>query len=276
MRVLVLALSCACGLVACSGAREPAQASASGSAAAVVPVAASAAASASQAGVPAIAAGGVKDANELFEFEYAWPAAAGAIPALRDEFDAEIAKEKSELAQTAREGRQAAKENGFEFHAYDYWKEWQVVTDLPGWLSLSANIHSYEGGAHPNSNFDSLIWDRQANRRRAAAELFASPAALSRAIRADFCREIDRQRKDKRGEEWEAGGSFTECIDPVENGSIILGSSNRKAFDRIGILVPPYNAGPYVEGSYEVTLPVTPAILAAVKPEYRATFAVKR
>jgi hypothetical protein len=41
------------------------------------------------------------------------------------------------------------------------------------------------------------------------------------------------------------------------------------------VLVAPYNAGPYAEGSYEVTVPVTPEILALVKAEYRDSFAVK-
>ena len=57
---------------------------------------------------------------------------------------------------------------------------------------------------------------------------------------------------------------------------MILGSSNGKAFDRIGILVAPYEAGPYAEGDYEITLPVTDAVIAAVKPEYRPSFASRR
>ena len=55
--------------------------------------------------------------------------------------------------------------------------------------------------------------------------------------------------------------------------TLILGSRNHKTFDRIGFLIAPYEAGPYAEGSYEVTLPVTPAVLAAVKPEWRGAFA---
>ena len=53
---------------------------------------------------------------------------------------------------------------------------------------------------------------------------------------------------------------------------MILGSSDRKRFNRIGLLVGPYAAGPYAEGSYDITLPVTPAVLKAVKPEFRAAF----
>jgi hypothetical protein len=40
-------------------------------------------------------------------------------------------------------------------------------------------------------------------------------------------------------------------------------------------LVPPYEAGPYAEGAYEVTLPVSAAVVAAVKGEYRPSFEVK-
>jgi len=54
---------------------------------------------------------------------------------------------------------------------------------------------------------------------------------------------------------------------------VILGSADKQHFTRIGVLIDPYAAGPYAEGGYEVTLPVTPAVLRAVKPEYRALFA---
>ena len=67
---------------------------------------------------------------------------------------------------------------------------------------------------------------------------------------------------------------FYDCIKPSEQ-TVILGSSNGKAFDKIGILVGPYAAGPYAEGDYELTFPVTARLLAAAKPEYRAAFAVR-
>ena len=45
---------------------------------------------------------------------------------------------------------------------------------------------------------------------------------------------------------------------------MLLGSSNRQQFNRIGFVADPYAAGPYAEGSYEVILPVTPALIQAV------------
>ncbi len=56
----------------------------------------------------------------------------------------------------------------------------------------------------------------------------------------------------------------------------LWGSSNRQAINRIGLIADQYVAGSYAEGPYEITLPVTPAVIAAVKPGNRAAFAVKR
>lgn len=219
----------------------------------------------------------VEQSNDLFEFEYSYPAEVGAIPDLRKDFDAELDKAMADLTSSAQEQRAEAKKDGYPYRALGRWTAWKVVTDLPGWLSLSAELSEYSGGAHPNHGFDALLWDRQANKRRDPIDLFTSKEALSRAIRTDFCAALNRERAKKREAPVEPGSTseFDQCIDPAES-TIILGSTNRKAFDRVGVLIGPYEAGPYVEGSYEVTLPVTAAVLAAVKPEYRPTFVVGR
>lgn len=219
----------------------------------------------------------VKQSNDLFEFAYSYPAAAGAIPDLKARLDAELDRQKAELVKNAEEQRAERREAGFPYHPLGSWTEWKVVTDLPGWLSLSAEVSDYQGGAHPNHGFATLLWDRQANRRRDPLDLFTSKEALSRAIRKDFCAALDRERGKRRGEPVRPGSTaeFDRCIDPVES-TVILGSSTGRAFDRLGVLVGPYEAGPYAEGDYQVTLPVTQAVLAAVKPGYRAAFVVKR
>lgn len=241
-------------------------------ASATPPVAASDSATASPGG-----AREVSEQNDLYAFDYAYPAQAGAIPGLKAWLDAEIVKERAELAAGAREARAEAKKEGFPFNAHSHATGWEVVTDLPGWLSLSAAISTYQGGAHPNHWFAGLLWDKTAGQRRAPLDLFASKQALSKAIRTEFCAQIDRQREEKRGEKIDrnSGEMFNDCIDPAEQ-TLILGSSNRKTFDRIGVLVAPYEAGPYVEGEYEATVPVTAAVIAAAKPEYRAAFSLKR
>src|SRR5262249_54225394 len=101
--------------------------------------------------------------------------------------DADLAKQKAELVTQAREQQAESKKSDFPFHALGNWVNWQVVTDLPGWLSLSADVSTDEGGAHPNHGFDTILWDKHANVRRAPVDLFTSKQALSRVIRPDFC-----------------------------------------------------------------------------------------
>lgn len=212
-----------------------------------------------------------------FEFDYAYPAEAAAIPALAAELDADLAKRRRELVDAAKEGRAAARENGFPFNPYSQSVNWTVVTDLPGWLSLTAASSEYTGGAHPNHWPQALLWDKAADQSRRASDLFTSRGALAAAIRDPFCKALNRERAARRGEpiDPDSDDMFDQCIDPTAS-TVILGSSNKQQFDRIGILIAPYEAGPYSEGDYEITLPVTKAVLAAVKPQYRSVFALGR
>jgi hypothetical protein len=218
--------------------------------------------------------GGVDARTADYVFSYTWPAQVEAIPALRAHLAADQAERKRTLAGEAAEARRAAAADpDLRFVPYTLEVEWQVVTDLPGWLSLSQRNSHFEGGAHPNSGFDSRVWDRKAGRALAPMDLFVSAKALDDALRGPFCDSLDRERAVRRGEPVNraSGDDFDACIAPSEQ-TLILGSTDRKRFDRIGILVSPYAAGPYAEGSYDITVPVTPAVLQAVKPEFRAAF----
>jgi hypothetical protein len=218
--------------------------------------------------------GGVDARTADYVFSYTWPAQVEAIPALRAHLAADQAERKRTLAGEAAEARRAAAADpDLRFVPYTLEVEWQVVTDLPGWLSLSQRNSHFEGGAHPNSGFDSRVWDRKAGRALAPMDLFVSAKALDDALRGPFCDALDRERAMRRGETVNraSGDDFDACIAPSEQ-TLILGSTDRKRFDRIGILVSPYAAGPYAEGSYDITVPVTPALLQAVKPEFRAAF----
>lgn len=234
-----------------------------------------AAATASPAAAPGAEAGKIAQSNETFEFEYTFPAQANAIPELRALLTDRARKASTEFESSATAGRKDAEESNYPFHAWGYTTNWQVVTDLPDWLSLSAVHWEFTGGAHGNTIFDSLLWDRKAHTARDPLSLFTSVKALEGAAKAAFCEVLDKQRSEKRGEKVvrNADDWASACIG-FDSVTVILGSSNGKSFDRIGFLVPPYAAGPYAEGDYEVTLPVTPAVMKVVKPQYRASFAV--
>lgn len=215
--------------------------------------------------------------NALYHFEYGYPAAAQAIPKLKAWLDADRAKQRTQLISDAREGRDAAKEGDYDYNPFDVSVQWSVVSNLPGWLSLSGSGYAFTGGAHGNSWSAGLVWDKAAGQSRAATDLFVSKAAFNAALRQPFCDALDKERSARREQpvNRNSGDVFDECIAPAE-GTVLLGSADKAHFTRIGIILDPYAAGPYVEGSYEVTLPVTAAVLRAVKPEYRAAFALGR
>lgn len=216
-----------------------------------------------------------RDGRASLDFAYTWPAAVSTIPALRDRLDAEREKTFAEWKGEWEKAKIESPPDCVSCRSRGYQKDWQVVTDLPRYLSLSAPIYSYTGGAHGGTVFDALVWDRQTGKAIAPIDMFRSAAALDAATQGAFCAALDKERARRRGPDAGGLGFFDECIEPVANSTVILGSAGRRAFDRVGFLIPAYNAGPYAEGTYEVTLPVTPAILDAVRPEYRAAFELR-
>ena len=219
----------------------------------------------------------ITDSTPLYEFNYAYPAQAAAIPALAGWFRIDAAKHKRGLIVSAKEGQAEAKADKQTWYPYGHSTKWAVVTDIPGWLSLSAERWDSLGGAHPSPWQEGLVWDKQTSTRHRGTDFFVSHAALAAAIRAPFCAALNKQRAEKRGERVDPKSKdpFDACIDPAAQ-TVILGSTDKHHFTRIGVLIDPYDAGPYVEGNYEVTLPVTPAVLAAIKPQYRSAFAVPK
>ncbi|MFC4291643.1 DUF3298 and DUF4163 domain-containing protein [Sphingorhabdus arenilitoris] len=218
----------------------------------------------------------IAEENDRYSFSFSYPAEAGRIAALKSWFDAQLEKDKAALLSDVAEAEKDAKENGYEYRGFSYGAEWQRVADTPRYLSLSATISSYSGGAHGNYGFDSLLWDKKAGKRMKPLDLFTSDTAFTASIVKAFCTQLDRQRAKKREglDDKSSIPEFDACINPAEN-TVILGSTDKVHFDKIGILIGPYSAGPYAEGAYEVTLPVTQAALQAVKPEYRNAFRVK-
>ena len=220
-------------------------------------------------------ASAVSESTDLYEFDYSYPAEAGRIPALRAWLDAERAQARTQLIDDATSGNAEAKQSGFEYHAYAQGRVWEKVTETPRFLSLSARIYDYTGGAHPNHGTDSLLFDKQAGKRLVPLDLFASKAAFDAVIQKPFCALLDRERGKRRGEPVVRDrGTFDDCIKPSEQ-TVILGSSNGRTFDKVGVLAGPYAAGPYAEGDYDFTLPVTEALLRVVKPAYRDAFAIR-
>jgi hypothetical protein len=218
----------------------------------------------------------VREETKLFLYEYAYPAQAAAIPALAAVLDARGAKARDEMIGEVE--ALAAEEDDPEFpvpqHMFE--EDWQVVADLPGWLSLSGFFSTYTGGAHGMYGMEGYVWDKQRGRGMASEELFHSPDYLGSTMGNRVCEALNKEREERRGEPvGESDDLFNGCPDLSES-TILVGSSNGKTFDRITVWFGPYVAGPWVEGAYELDFPMTREMLEAVKPAYRAAFSAKK
>ncbi len=219
------------------------------------------------------AAKGTGDNAPSRDFGYRWPAAVSAVPELVERFTSErgelLASQKGEWEDSLKE---FAGQDCFSCVNRDFQKTWEVVADLPRFLSLSADFYEYSGGAHGNNATEALVWDRETKSAFDPKTMFRSDVALQDALGTAWCKALKTRRAARLGPNYTDDGFF-QCP-PVSDLTVLVGSSNKQSFDRIGLIADPYVAGSYAEGAYDVTLLVTPKVLAALKPEYKAAFAL--
>ncbi|WP_235525119.1 MULTISPECIES: DUF4163 domain-containing protein [unclassified Sphingomonas] len=219
--------------------------------------------------VPAVAQG-----TADYDFKYSYPAQAGRIAPLKAWLEADKAKLRTSTARDAAGDRRESKRGGFPFRKHDASREWQVVTDTPRFLSLSSVSYGYTGGAHGSTASGSMVWDKSVGKRLDPKTVFVSNAALQAVVMPAWCKWMRAERDRRAGGPMPSDGIFGKCP-AVKDVTVLLGSSNGRAFDRIGVIADQYVVGSYAEGQYETTVPVSTAVLRAVKPEYRGAFAVR-
>lgn len=228
------------------------------------------------AAVVIVGARSVSEETDDFLFEYAYPAEAGNIPELAALLAVRLDQARAELATQSADAREAAHEDGFPFNKFSSGTKWQVVADTPAFLSLSANMTSYTGGAHGLFGFDTLVWNKEAAAALVPEDFFSSMEVLDAVLAEPFCDLLNRERAVRRGTAVDAQSTdmFDQCV-PLKDTNVLLGSSRGEAFDRIGVQIGPYVAGPYAEGSFEFTFPVNAQVLEVVREEYRTAFAAR-
>ncbi len=214
------------------------------------------------------------DKGKGYSFEYNYPGVIRQFPTLEQkmlsEKDVQLAELKEWGAEWATENPDRASETDMQLQI-----NWRTVADLPRFLSLTIDEWSYTGGAHGSWGRGSLIWDKKSATEIKPLALFTSNEAFDKVVRTPFCDKLDIERSKKRdGEKVDRSQTddwMQACPKPSEL-TVILGSSNGQTFNRLAIYAGIYSVGPYVEGDYEIDLPVNAKLLAAVKPAYRSYF----
>ncbi len=212
--------------------------------------------------------------SDVLEFSYGWPAQAVRIAPLNAWLKGNGDSIFTKWQADAREAFADSQQDGWVWRTYSYEERFAVEADTPRMLVLVSEGYLYTGGAHGMPISTAIIWDRQRAKRLATAQLIDLPA-LKSAAEERFCEALDAQRAERRGEPVPPGrpGMFDECVD-ITKQLVVPVSTGGGALDTIRVMIGPYEAGPYAEGSYVIDLPMTNDLLPVVRPAYREAFTV--
>lgn len=220
----------------------------------------------------------MEENTDLLSWSLAYPAEAAAIPKLAAMIRAASDKDKAENLAAAKSDKAERAKDNYPFNAYEQSDGYETLGATDQLLSLADNWYVFSGGAHPNHGTKALLWDKAAGGPVDFASLLEGGAAkLAALYRDSYCKELTVERSKRReGEDADTDPTdpFNAC--PKFSELVIMPESPEGGGPMTKILfhADPYVAGPYVEGDYDIELPVTAAFIAALKPAYRSSFAV--
>jgi hypothetical protein len=120
--------------------------------------------------VPALAAAYDKtETTSAYTLRLRVPSEAMAIAPLKAEIFARFAHDSAEIKTDSVSDQKDMPEH---FHAYALDTLWRVTFNSPDVLSLSGYSFIDQNGAHPNAGYDSIVWDKSAQRAVPISELF--------------------------------------------------------------------------------------------------------
>ena len=210
------------------------------------------------------------------EFSFEWPAEAAAIPALDSRFYKQAKKDLGEGQANAVEDQALAKEQKRDFNGHYYSMQWTAASETPRLLSLQSEFGTFEGGAHPNTSYNALLWDRSLGREIKIEDQFLRASSFATLTRPAYCKALAREQLKRRDGEKLDLPEFNECTKYSDLAIAPVDKDKDGRFDTIDFIASPYVAGPYAEGEYENELPVTRQLMAAMKPAYRTSYEPQR
>jgi hypothetical protein len=215
----------------------------------------------------------VHQKSNVLDFEYKWPSEASAIPTLRRQLIAQMNHDRSRYTKMAELDRRERGDRKFPFFPYSFSRVLHLGGQSTRLVSFADERNAFTGGAHGNPSTLALLWDRSLGETVTFPDLFArSPRSI---LQVRYCKQLAALRKRKTGTD-EVFSIWKKCPDPLEQSVIPEDKDHNGRFDTINVTANPYNVGSYAEGYYIVMVPVTPALLDALKPQYRSSFETQR
>ena len=197
------------------------------------------------------------EAGPNWAFLYSYPAEIRGIPLLYVSFrrSASLARERFDaLIAEARHNPQ---------RVYSREEVYTIDADRPELLALAVRQVQQAGGAATTWSVGSLIWDRRGGRLLNFEELFEDAEAARALVNARFCGAL-RQARDAA-----LGGSGHEDCPDLYFARLVPGAEGRIV--RLHFSFDPIDG--LDDGQFDVEVPVTADLIAALEPRFRPAFA---
>lgn len=149
---------------------------------------------------------------------------------------------------------------------------WEIKSQTDRLMVLVSSNYVYSGGAHGMFWSDAILWDKTKQTEVSFLDLFADENEAKKLILPAYCAMLDAERLGMRGEPTPKDDLFGECVDPFEHGIAYPTNLGTNGYLRIAFALPPYSAGPYVEGEYAFDIAAPSYITDKLKPEYKQLF----
>lgn len=260
-RLLFLSVAVAATLTACNRDREPAQAPAAadaGSTAAVTPA-------------DAAAPMGFEDKTAYADVKLTLPEA---IKPQTDLHARLYAEEVRKLRQFVEGAQGELTEAGAEPDRPKYQNTVAITAaaETTKLFSLKRAAYDYSGGAHGNTLTSGVLWDKALKRQIGLADLFRKGADLT-ALDQALCSALNTAKRARSPDSASITFDSEPFSCPRTASTAFVLTSGTVAGKAAGLtfLIGPYQAGPYVEGGYEIAVPAA-VFRSLLVPAYAGEF----
>lgn len=151
--------------------------------------------------------------------------------------------------------------------------EYAVAGQTGKLMSLQRNDFEYTGGAHPNSGYGAVLWDKALKRIVEPAQLFRRGADLTPLDQA-LCDAINAAKQARSPGAATLGleGGDWSCPRAGVTPFVLAPSTTSGKAGGLIFLIGPYQVGPYSDGGYEIVVPQS-AFHRLLAPAYADEFA---
>ena len=224
--------------------------------------------------VPALGADyDTTEKSPLVELHLRVPEAAMSIAPLKEKI---LALYKADADQAKTDAKED-KEGNPSFHPYSIDTVWRVTFENATVVSLSGDTDADTGGAHPNQGFQTIVWDKQANRAVPIEALFppdqvkAALTAIADAAGKAWTKTYIQRSGQKPGQDTDlAGGGIGADPEKLKTYALTY-AKGQSAANGIVLL---YGAGqvwPHVLGDFRLAVPAA-VFTKYLAPQWKSVF----